>query len=158
MEKYVSPFIVACEEVFNDFVGTKLTAERPYVTQKDEPHEWVISGIIGFTKEARGAVVISMRKEAALRITSLLTGKEHSDLDVEVVDAVGEIINIIAGNAKKGLEESFKLVISLPTIVRGANHKISWPGNSTRIVAVPFKIFENDSLCLSIAIESIAGK
>lgn len=157
MEKYITPFIVACEEVFAHFVGTKLTAERPYITQKDEEHEWVVSGIIGFSREARGAVVISMRKEPALKITEMLTGKKHSDIDEEVIDAIGEIVNIIAGNAKKGLEESFKLAISLPTIVRGLNHDITWPGDSARVIAVPFKIFEDESICLSIAMESLAG-
>lgn len=157
MEKYITPFVTACEQIFEDFIGVKLTAERPYFAQKEDPHEWMISGIIGFSREARGAVVISMRKETALRITELLTGMKYDKIDDQVIDAIGEIINIIAGNAKKGLEETFKLAISLPTIVRGVNHKITWPGESARIIAVPFKLFEDDAICLSIAIESLAG-
>ncbi|MDR3237076.1 MAG: chemotaxis protein CheX [Spirochaetia bacterium] len=157
MEKYIHPFITVCEDVFRDFVGTKLTAERPYISSRNEEHEWEISAIIGFTGEARGAVVISMKKEPALKITDILTGHAHTDIDNEVIDATGEIVNIIAGNAKRGLEETFKLIISLPTIVRGKNHRITWPGESTRIIAIPFKIFESDSLCLSVAIESITG-
>ena len=154
MEKYVLPFIEACENTFRDFVGTPLITGRPYLSNKNIEHEGEISAVIGFAGEARGMIVISMKKEPALKITEMLTGKVHTNINNEVIDAVGEIINIIAGNAKQGLEETFRLVISLPGIIKGANHRISWPEESSRIISVPFKIFETDSLCLSVAIKA----
>lgn len=157
MEKYIKPFIEVCENVFREFIGEELAAEHPHFVDRNEAHNWDISAIIGLTGEARGAVVISMRKELALRLTGSLTGSEHSEMDDEVVDAIGEIINIIAGNAKRGLEESFRLVISLPTIVRGTGHEIMWPNDLARIICIPFKIFGNDSFCLSVAIEASSG-
>ena len=158
MEKYVSPFITTCETVFRDFVGIALVPERPYLSDRDAEHEWEISAIISFTGEAKGMIVISMKKEPALKITSILTEKKHTDIDKEVIDAIGEIVNIIAGNSKKGLEETFRLIISLPVIVKGTNHRITWPEESTRVIAVPFKIFETDSLCLSVAIKAVGEK
>ncbi len=157
MEKYVKPFIEVCENVFREFIGESLVAEHPHFVDRDESHNWDISAVIGLTGEARGAVVISMRRDLALKLTGILTGSEHKELDGEVVDAIGEIINIIAGNAKRGLEESFRLVISLPTIVRGPNHEIMWPNELARIICIPFKIFGNDSFCLSVAIEATGG-
>lgn len=154
MEKYIQPFIDVCETVFRDFVGTELIAEHPHFVDKNDPHDWDVSAIIGLTGEARGAVVISMKKELSLKITGVLTGSEHTDLDDEVVDAIGEIVNIIAGNAKRGLEESFRLVISLPTIVRGKGHTIMWPNDQARIICIPFTIFGSDSFSLSVAIEA----
>lgn len=154
MEKYIQPFIDVCETVFRDFVGTELVAEHPHFVDKNDPHDWDVSAIIGLTGEARGAVVISMKKELSLKITGVLTGSEHTDLDDEVVDAIGEIVNIIAGNAKRGLEESFRLVISLPTIVRGKGHTIMWPNDQARIICIPFTIFGSDSFSLSVAIEA----
>lgn len=157
MEKYIQPFVDVCESVFKDFIGTELVTERPYFSDKNEPHDWDVSAVIGLTGEARGAVVISMKRSLALKLTNVLTGTTHADLDDEVVDAIGEIINIIAGNAKRGLEESFRLVISLPTIVRGQGHAILWPNEQARIICIPFKIFETEKFCLSIAIESASG-
>lgn len=157
MEKYIQPFVDVCESVFRDFIGTDLITERPHFADKNDPHDWDVSAIIGLTGEARGAVVISMKKSLALKLTGVLTGSEHSDLDDEVVDAIGEIINIIAGNAKRGLEESFRLVISLPTIVRGKGHAILWPNDQARIICIPFKIFDTETFCLSVAIESSQG-
>ena len=157
MEKYIQPFVDVCESVFHDMLNCELEAERPYFSDKNDTHSWDISAVIGLTGEARGAVVISMEMGLALKLTEILTGSPHTKPDDEVVDAVGELVNIIAGNAKRGLEEAFHLVISLPTIVSGRNHSILWPSDQTRIICIPFKVFDGDSFCLSVAIESSKG-
>lgn len=157
MEKYIQPFVDVCVNVFKEFIGAELVTERPHFIDKNDIHQWDVSAVIGLTGEARGAVVISMKANLACRLTGMLTGANHTAMDDEVIDAIGEIINIIAGNAKRGLEESFKLVISLPTIVRGSNHAIQWPNDQARIICIPFKIFEEETFCLSVAIEASSG-
>ncbi|MDR2303092.1 MAG: chemotaxis protein CheX [Treponema sp.] len=157
MEKYIQPFIDTTQNVFKEFVGTGVVVDRPFFVEKDKMTDWDISAVIGLTGEARGAVVISMKNSLAIRITDLLTGSKHTKLDDDVVDAVGEIVNIIAGNVKKGLEEAFRLVISLPTIVTGKEHAIKWPNNSARIICIPFTAFGNEAFVLSVAIEAVKG-
>jgi chemotaxis protein CheX len=157
MEQYIQPFIDVSVNVFKEFVGCDLVAERPYFENKDAVNEWDISAVIGLTGEARGAVVISMKTELAAKLTEILTQTPHTGLDEEVVDAIGEIVNIIAGNVKRWLEEAFRLVISLPTIVKGREHTINWPHNQARIVCIPFRIFENQRFHLSVAIEAAGG-
>jgi CheY-specific phosphatase CheX len=66
---------------------------------------------------------------------------------------VGEIITIIAGNVKKDFEEALRIKISLPTIVKGKAHSIVWPSEKTRIICIPFTIFSNQEICLSIAVD-----
>jgi chemotaxis protein CheX len=158
MEKYIQPFVDVCKSVFKDFVGTDLAEERPYFADTSEVTEWDISAVIGLTGEARGAVVISMKKDLAIKLTGMLTGAEHQAVDDDVIDAIGEIVNIIAGNVKKNLEEAFRLVISLPTIVQGTEHSIKWPGGQTRIICIPFHIFEGTTFNLSVAIEAVPGR
>lgn len=157
MEKYIQPFVDVSESVFRDFIGSEAKAERPYFASKEDNNDWDVSAVIGLTGEARGAVVISMKASLALRLTDILTGSSHPSLDDEVIDAVGELINIIAGNAKKGLEETFRMVISLPTIIKGPNHSIQWPMEHTRIICIPFRIFEDETFVLSVAIEASSG-
>ena len=157
MKQYIQPFIDVCKNVFKDFVGLAPEAKVPYFMERDTQSDWDISGVIGFSGEARGAVVISMKQNMALKITSAITGAKHSSIDDDVVDAVGELVNIIAGNVKKGLEEAFRLVISLPTIVRGKEHTLVWPDSKARVICIPFTIANEDSFTLSIALESTRG-
>jgi chemotaxis protein CheX len=158
MEKYIQPFIDVSIKVFKEFVGYDLVVERPYFSDPGKASaEWDISAVIGLTGEARGAVVISMKKGLAVKLTDILTGTAHTELDDEVLDAIGEIVNIIAGNAKQGLESSFRLVISLPTIVKGREHSINWPNNQARIISIPFKTPDNEMFTLSVAVESAKG-
>ena len=157
MEKYIQPFIDVCKNVFKEFIGAELSIGRPFFSEQNTSHEWDISAIIGLTGEARGAVVISMKQHLVIQITDILTGTKHTKIDEEVIDAIGEIVNIIAGNAKKGLEEAFRLVISLPTIIQGKGHTINWPNAQARIICIPCTIFDGDVFNLSVAIESVKG-
>ena len=138
-----------------DFLNQELEAKIPYFINKDEITEWDISGVIGLTGEARGAVVISMRDDLAIRLTSILTGMSHKVLYDDVIDAVGELINIIAGNVKQELEDAFRLVISLPTIVKGKEHTINWPDSQTRVICIPFVTADSESFTLSVALEAV---
>ena len=158
MKQYIQPFIAVCTNVFKEFLSLDLEAKLPYFIEKDAPTEWDVSGVIGLTGEARGAVVISMKEDLALRLTSILTGTDHKSLDADVVDAVGEIINIIAGNAKQQLEEDFRLVISLPTIIKGKEHSVNWPEGLARVICIPFTIADKDSFTLSVALEAVKSK
>ena len=154
MKQYIQPFINVCKSVFQEFLSQQIEAKIPHFLDKEAPGEWDVSGIIGLTGEARGAVVISMKKELAIRLTIILTGTEHNDFDDDVVDAVGEIINIIAGNVKQELEDAYRLIISLPTIVRGKEHSINWPNNQARVICIPFSITNKENFTLSVALEA----
>jgi chemotaxis protein CheX len=167
MERYIQPFVDASVRVFKEFAGCDLTAGRPYFVSarssgenngSEEDWDWDISGIIGLTGEARGAVVISMKRNLAEKLTAMITGQDGPASNNDITDAVGELINIIAGNAKRGLEESFQLVISLPTIAEGRGHSVKWPGNQARIICIPFTLLEEHRLCLSVAIEAVKGR
>ena len=154
MEQYIQPFIKVCETVFHDFCQTEVKSGRVFFVEKDEYEtNWDISGIIGLSGEASGAVAISMKEPTAIQVTKILTGQEHKGLDADVTDAVGEIINIITGNVKKNFEDELRIKISLPTIIKGKAHAIVWPSEKTRIICIPFSIFNNQELCLSVAVD-----
>jgi chemotaxis protein CheX len=157
MEKYIQFFIDVTRNVFEEFLNTKIEADRPYFSDKNTYPHWDISGVIGVTGEATGVFVMSMKKDLAATIAKILTNKTHTGLDDDVVDCVGEIINIISGNVKAHFEEDFKLTISLPTVVCGDNHTIQWPHTNARIICIPFKFLNSDDFHLSLAIEVIPG-
>jgi chemotaxis protein CheX len=153
MEQYIHPFVTVCTNVFRDFVKCEISTDRPYLSTRGSITEWDVSAVIGLTGEARGTIVMSMKSSLAIKLTEKITGVQYSRLDSDVIDSIGEIVNIIAGNVKKELENAFRLVISLPTIIKGLEHSIVWTNDKTRIICIPFKIFGDETFCLSVAIE-----
>jgi len=154
MEKYIQPFIKVCEAVFRDFCQAEVVSGRVFFVAKDEYEtNWDISGIIGLSGEASGAVAISLKEATALRVTGILTGAKHKSIDSDVTDAIGEVINIIAGNVKKDFEEELRIKISLPSIIKGKAHSIVWPSEKTRIICIPFTVFSDQEFCLSVAVD-----
>jgi chemotaxis protein CheX len=154
MEEYIEPFIDVCESVFKTLGKVEIRAGRPYIVGRETIHDWDISAIIGLAGEARGAVVISLKTHTALTLAEKLSKKTFTEVDDLVIDIIGEVVNIIAGKTKQRLEEKFKLVISLPSIVRGKEHSIWWPGESPRIVCIPFTVFGNETINLSVTLET----
>ena len=153
--KYIDPFIQATNHVFNELFNIKPEVGKPFIMDKNQEHEWDVSAIIGIAGETKGAVVLSFPSELAHNLTSRLTGKPVPSPDEDVVDTIGEVVNIVAGNAKKGLEE-YRLMISLPSIVTGRNHKIVWPGKNAPIISIPFQS-ELGAFSLSVVLENIIG-
>ena len=136
--KYIKPFIDATANVFKEFVGISATAGKPFVFKASEgKYNYDISAIIGIAGQTMGIVVVSFPKITALKVASIMMQEEIKIFDDSIIDIVGEIVNIIAGNAKKGLEE-FKLAISLPSIVKGPKHHISGVSN-VPLIGIPFE-------------------
>lgn len=135
--KYIEPFVEATRNLFQDFFQELPEPQTPYLLGREEPHEWGISGIIGIAGDTRGVVVISFPEKTAREMVGRLVDRVVTEMDDDVTDSIGEVVNIIAGNAKKGLEE-YRLSISLPSVVVGRDHRISWPGGIP-IIGIPFR-------------------
>jgi chemotaxis protein CheX len=152
MHQYITPFVEVCSMVFKKMINGDLVVGRAYFIEREEFLKWDISGIISLSGEARGMVSISMKTETAIRITEHITGTKHTYLDSDVVDAIGEIANVITGNVKKDLQGIFNVVISLPYVIKGRAHTIVLPLESKQLLCIPFEIFGNQMICLSVAI------
>jgi len=110
-----------------------------------------ISGIIGLSGGAKGAISLSFPKDCALDIVSKFVGESINEVNEDVTDAVGELSNIIAGYAKKDLAE-FKIQISLPSVITGIGHQIS-DAKDVKAMIIPFS-YENYNFDLGVALIS----
>jgi chemotaxis protein CheX len=158
LQNYVEPFVEVTVNTFKEFVGVEVSPRHPHFLDPDKAFEWDISAVIGLSGVVKGAVIVSMKADLAVKLTDLLTGSEHSALDADVIDAIGEINNIIAGNIKPKVPNGDRIVISIPTIIKGKEHSIAWPSKQTRILCIPHKAFDNDIFHLMVAIELDAEK
>ena len=134
--KYINPFLAASVNLFRDYLGLKVKNGTPFIL--DDPQNLSeVSAIIGLAGETAGAVVLSFSRETAIEIVSRMEKRTYTALGTEVIDGVGELVNIIAGNAKKDLLD-FRIDISLPGVITGQTYRIHWP-EGVPVVAIPFE-------------------
>lgn len=94
--------------------------------------------LIGFSGEMVGSGSLHCSGPCAARLASSLLMSEFEAVDAEVLDAVAEITNMIVGNFKTSIDESYGAIsISTPTVIYGQQYAARNFGASEWIV-VPF--------------------
>ncbi|NLE01523.1 MAG: chemotaxis protein CheX [Fibrobacter sp.] len=138
---YINPFINATIDCFKTMITSHIEPLKPCL--KKFPYAlYDISGVIGLSGKAQGSISFGFSQENAVNIVSSMLKAEISDTDPDLPDAIGEIANIIAGNAKKELSR-FKLSISLPNVIIGKKHSLGGEGGAPTIL-VPFTTTAGD--------------
>lgn len=133
--EHINPFIVSNMETFTKMVGCEAKPGKPML-KKDSRLDYDLSGIIGLSGKILGSVSMSFPEATAIAVCNKFMEADFKDLHDDILDAVGELVNIVAGNAKKGLTE-FDIEISLPSVIMGHNHRIIEPKGALSFV-VPF--------------------
>jgi chemotaxis protein CheX len=134
--EYINPFVRSLCTTFSTMLNCTAT-RGPLRLKHDVYPPFEISGIIGLSGKAAGTVVVSLSREVALKATSAMLMIESTEIDNDVIDAVGEITNMVAGAAKAELSE-YALSMSLPSVITGRGHEVRFPSNVTPI-CVPFE-------------------
>lgn len=134
--EYINPFLNASMNLFREHLRFNISNKAPYVNQ-DAQNLHEVTAIIGLAGDIAGAVVLSFARDTAITIASRFTGQTYHALTKEVIDCVGELVNIIAGNAKKDLMD-FRIEISLPGVITGHTYKINWP-EGVPVITIPFE-------------------
>lgn len=133
--EYINPFVCAAVDVFSTMLECELTRGQMTLNVNFRPaHE--ISGIIGLSGKASGTVVVSVDREVALSATEKMLGMRPADVDADVIDAIGEVTNMIAGKAKTGLEQ-LSMNLALPTVITGKNHMVRF-GSNAQTICIPY--------------------
>ena len=87
-----------------------------------------VSVVILVTGRAKGLFCISFDGDTALSIVERLLGDRPNRVDEDVLDAMGEMANMITGATKSEL--NLGMNIGLPKVVRGESEEISFPDES----------------------------
>lgn len=133
--EYINPFILSTVEVFSTMLNCELTRGQLSLNANFQP-EHDVSGIIGLTGNASGTVVVSLQKEVALGAAEAMLGEKPESFNADVIDAVGELTNMIAGRAKANLEH-LDMKLALPTVITGKNHCITF-GSTAQTICIPY--------------------
>lgn len=131
--RYINPFLSAVKNIFETMIDLTFSLGKPSL-KKDNETSYDISGIIGISGEVAGCVVVSFPESVALRLASALLDQEIQTVDGDCTDAIGEIANMIAGDAKKDFPQG-DTTISVPSVVIG-KHKVAYP-KGVPIISIP---------------------
>ncbi|MBP1627182.1 MAG: CheC domain protein [Holophagaceae bacterium] len=133
----INPFVESTLRSLDMMAG--IHAEKIGIELKEDLiTTYDISAIIGLTGETSGSIIISMPESLACKIAANMLMEDVPSMNKSVEDAIGEIGNIVVGDARRSLiQDGFSLNISIPTVVIGSGHKISRSGDIP-CIAIPF--------------------
>ena len=134
---FINPVITSLEEAFDTMLNCKISRVGLMLMENNTALH-PISGIIGISgRQAVGTVVLTMAESVALKAASTLLMTEVTEVDEDVMDAVGELANMVAGSTKARLSQ-YQLSMGLPSVFQGSNCRIHFPAKSHPIV-IPFQ-------------------
>ncbi len=135
--RLINPFINATLCVLETMAFIQVTAGKPYV-KKDNRAVGDVTGVLGLTGVANGTIAVTFEEKCILTIVSNMFGETMDVLNDEISDAVGELTNMISGQARRELEQLGKVFrAAIPSVVTGRNHSIRHYSDGPKI-AIPF--------------------
>jgi chemotaxis protein CheX len=94
-----------------------------------------LSAIVGFGGRISGYIAIHLPPRSACNLASSLLGMNFEEIDEIVGDAMGEMVNMLAGGVKRFMNRDADLFkISVPSIVYGTDYYTRAPKNSERLL------------------------
>jgi chemotaxis protein CheX len=135
--KIINPFIMATQSVFKTMLGLDINLSKP-ILKTERKSSGDITGIMGLVGDKQGTITISFWEKGAMFVFKTLVGEECSSITPDVVDSIGEITNIISGQARKEFEKAgINLKASIPMVVVGKGVEVSFI-TTIPIVQLPF--------------------
>ena len=133
-------FVEAVINVLGTMAMVQVKPGQAYL-KKDDKAKGDITGVIGMSSpsgKAKGTMSITFTEQSALGIVSNMLGEQFTEINQDVIDAVGEMTNMICGQARKNLVEiGMQFDGAIPSVVTGKDHSISHV-SSKAILAIPF--------------------
>ena len=131
------PFIKATISILDTMAGMAAKPGAPYV-KKSHIAKGDVSAIVGVTGDKTGTIAVSFTRSCAIALVRGMLGDDIQDIMQDTQDAVGEIANMVSGQARASLAEmGIVLQGSTPTVIMGDGHLIKHMSTSP-VVAIPF--------------------
>ena len=135
--KYINPFLNGTLEVLKKMAFMDPVPGKPSL-KKDQTASGDVSGIIGITGDAVGSLALSFSEKCICKIVSNMLGEEFHEVTKEIIDAAGELTNMVSGASRTQLEKmGMSVYAAIPTVVHGQGHTITHILKSPSIV-IPF--------------------
>ena len=130
---FINPFVSSTMTTYKNMLSVDIVPGAPFLKNK-QPPTYDISGVIGLSGIAQGIIALGYSQDCAIKTITRFVGGTATQ--PEIVDGIGELVNIVAGYAKKDLSK-YELSISLPNVIIGKDHRVTTPTGVIALV-VPF--------------------
>lgn len=131
--RYINPFIASVKKVFKTMLGTEVTVGKPTILLANGEPSSDVSAVIGLSGDAAGCVVLCLPMQTATAVASKFAGVEMTKDHPDFSDALGELANMVAGQAKAHLD-GLSVSISLPSVIIGREHVVSQSRQRPRLL------------------------
>lgn len=135
---FVNAFVQAASHVLGTMASLSCEPGTPFL--KPYTKTWgVVTGIIGMGGEnINGNMIVSFEQECALKVVNTMLMESFQEINPDVIDAVGEITNMICGGAKMRLaEKGYVIAMASPVMIAGKGVEVVQFSRSP-VVAIPF--------------------
>ncbi len=129
-------------EIVNEIYSTMIFMDVEYMDDSRvyQTLSTGISSIVGLGGDVRGVVSVHMETGAALKTTENLLGIALEEIDDDVKDAIGELVNMIAGGVKIFFSDNgIDAKLAIPSTIAGKGYRTGGITGATS-VKVPFSI------------------
>ena len=140
--EFLNPFIAAAVKTLETQADIKITPGKAYIkkTSSDNKIQIDIAGIINLTcQQFKGSIALCFPAGVFLSIYEAMLDERPDEIDEEVSDCAGELLNIIFGTAKTELiPKGYKLERAIPTVLAGQKLMVKFKSPYPAIV-LPFE-------------------
>lgn len=138
--EYINPFIISTKKVLSTMAFMESKPGKPYLKpENDAKALGDISAVIELSGESKGSIGISFTKDCILQVASQMFGQDFTQIDEEIRDMVGEIVNMVSGEARRELAKlGFHFSAGIPVTSLGPGHDIKHFVQA-RVILIPFE-------------------
>ena len=140
------------ERVFSVMLGMCVTARTTRIDQDAQGQDGGVVALVGFVGQWVGTGSVSCSSQMACKLSSKMLLADYPEVNEEVLDAMGEITNMIVGNFKDAAEPILgPMGLSTPTVIYGDSFRTR-NMNGKVWTTVPFEC-EGETIEVKICVE-----
>ncbi len=140
---FVNAYLVAVQNVFTKMLSLDIVMGKPAL-KKHNHSSGDVTGVIGFAGDKKGTFSLAFSSKGAVFVYKKFVNEEAPSVTPDVVDAIGELTNIISGQTRVEIEKfGYKLSAALPTVVVGHDVAINFI-TKLPVISLPFT-FQTDN-------------
>lgn len=151
----IYPFITAAKSAFEIQAAIGVESGQPFLKQDSDSTSVDLAGVLSFSSEKyTGIVTLCFGSEVFLKLYEKITGEKHQEINDEIEDAAGELLNIIYGQARIELNQLDNGIFgkAIPTVLAGSGLKVRHQTSQPTVV-LPFQS-DVGPVCIELSIQA----